>query len=144
MDNWRPLSASRRLTGMPRPVLLALGGQPMTSTTVTRVDLYKAVYRKAGLSRSQSLVMVELFLKEITAGLEKGETVKHSSFGSFIVRKKKQRVGRNPKTGTQAAISPRRVIVFKPSAILKQKINGKRSGTKLPAEAALGPSAPVR
>jgi integration host factor subunit alpha len=116
----------------------------MTSNAVTRVDLYEAVYRKVGLSRSQSLVMVELVLNEITASLESGETVKLSSFGSFIVRKKRQRVGRNPKTGTQAIISPRRVIVFKPSAVLKQQINGKRSGTETPAGAELGSSAPAR
>ena len=94
----------------------------MTSESVTRVDLYEAVYREVGLSRSQSLAMVELVLKEITASLERGETVKLSSFGSFIVRSKKQRIGRNPKTGTEVPISPRRVIVFKPSAILKQRI----------------------
>jgi len=116
----------------------------MTSNAVTRVDLYEAVYRKVGLSRSQSLAMVELVLNEITASLENGETVKLSSFGSFIVRKKRQRVGRNPKTGTQATISPRRVIVFKPSAVLKQQINGKRSGTETPAGAELGSSAPAR
>ena len=115
----------------------------MTSTSVTRVDLYEAVYREVGLSRSQSLAMVELVLKEITASLERGETVKLSSFGSFLVRKKKQRVGRNPKTGTEVPISPRRVIVFKPSAILKQQINGKRSGSKTPV-AELGSLAPAR
>ena len=106
----------------------------MTSTSVTRVDLYDAVYQKVGLSRFQSLAMVELVLKEISASLERGESVKLSSFGSFLVRKKKQRVGRNPKTGTEVPISPRRVIVFKPSAILKQQINGKRSGSKAPVD----------
>jgi integration host factor subunit alpha len=114
----------------------------LTSNNVTRVDLYDAVYQKAGLSRFQSLAMVELVLKEITASLERGETVKLSSFGSFLVRKKKQRIGRNPQTGTEVPISPRRVIVFKPSAILKQQINGKRSGTKTSAVAELGSSAP--
>ena len=116
----------------------------MTSNTVTRVDLYGAVYREVGISRSQSLAMVEFVLNEISASLEKGETVKLSSFGSFIVRQKRRRVGRNPKTGTQATIPPRRVIVFKPSAILKQRINGKRSGTETPAGAELGSSAPAR
>jgi integration host factor subunit alpha len=116
----------------------------MTSRNVTRVDLYEAVYREVGLSRSESLAMVELVLKEITDSLEKGETVKLSSFGSFIVRKKKQRIGRNPKTGTEATISPRRIVVFKSSAILKQQINGKRSGTKTPGVAELGSSAPAR
>src|SRR4029450_566341 len=115
----------------------------MTSN-VTRVDLYEAVYQKVGLSRSESLAMVELVLKEITDSLEKGETVKLSSFGSFIVRKKKHRIGRNPKTGIEATISPRRIVVFKPSAILKQQINGKSSRTKTPGIAELGSSAPAR
>jgi integration host factor subunit alpha len=73
-------------------------------SNVTRVGLYDVVYQKLGLSRSASLAMVELVLKEITDSLEKGETLKLSSFGSFIVRKKKQRMGRNPKTGTAATI----------------------------------------
>ena len=76
------------------------------------------------MSRTESSAFVELVLKEITDCLEKGETVKLSSFGSFMVRKKGQRIGRNPKTGTEVPISPRRVMVFKPSAILKQRING--------------------
>ena len=75
-----------------------------------------------------SSAFVELVLKEITDCLEKGETVKLSSFGSFMVRKKGQRIGRNPKTGTEVPISPRRVMVFKPSAILKQRINGHAVG----------------
>jgi integration host factor subunit alpha len=71
---------------------------------------------------------VELLLKEITDCLERSETVKLSSFGSFVVRKKGQRIGRNPKTGKEAPISPRRVMVFKPSAILKQRINSAEEG----------------
>ena len=121
-------------------------GEPMTSN-VTRVDLYEAVYQKVGLSRSESLAMVELVLKEITDTLEKGETVKLSSFGSFIVRKKKLRIGRNPKTGTEVPISPRRVIMFKPSSILKQQMNGKRperSDTKTPGDAELKSSPALR
>ena len=116
----------------------------MTSHNVTRVDLCEAVYQKVGLSRSESLAMVELVLKEITDSLEKGETVKLSSFGSFIVRKKRQRIGRNPKTGTEATISPRRVVVFKSSVILKQVINGKSSRTKTSADAELDSLAPAR
>src|SRR3954468_1126540 len=95
--------------------------------TVTRVDLCEAVYQKVGLSRTESSAFVELVLKEITDCLEKGETVKLSSFGSFMVRKKGQRIGRNPKTGTEVPISPRRVMGFKPSAILKQRINANGS-----------------
>jgi integration host factor subunit alpha len=99
-------------------------GQAMTGKTVTRADLCEAVYQKVGLSRTESSALVELVLKEITDCLERGETVKLSSFGSFVVRKKGQRIGRNPKTGKEVPISPRRVMVFKPSAILKQRING--------------------
>ena len=100
----------------------------MTGKTVTRADLCEAVYQKVGLSRTESAALVELVLKEITDCLERGETVKLSSFGSFVVRKKGQRIGRNPKTGKEVPISPRRVMVFKPSAILKQRINGGGAG----------------
>jgi integration host factor subunit alpha len=103
-------------------------GWAMTGKTVTRADLCEAVYQKVGLSRTESSSLVELVLKEITDCLERGETVKLSSFGSFVVRKKGQRVGRNPKTGTEVPISPRRVMVFKPSAILKQRINNGPDG----------------
>ena len=106
-----------------------------TGKTVTRVDLCEAVYQKVGLSRTESSAFVELVLKEITDCLEKGETVKLSSFGSFMVRKKGQRIGRNPKTGTEVPISPRRVMVFKPSAILKQRINGHAVDKELNGEA---------
>jgi integration host factor subunit alpha len=94
-----------------------------TTKTVTRVDLCEAVYEKVGLSRAESSTLVKLVLKEIVACLEKGEAVKLSSFGSFLVRKKGQRIGRNPKTGIEVPISPRRVMVFKPSSILKQRVN---------------------
>ena len=96
----------------------------MTGKTVTRELLYEAVYQKVGLSRAESASLVELVLREISNCLERGETVKLSSFGSFVVRQKGQRVGRNPKTGKEVPISPRRVMVFKPSAILKNRING--------------------
>src|SRR5262245_35489585 len=112
----------------------------MTGKTVTRADLCEAVYQKVGLSRTESATLVELVLKEITDCLERGETVKLSSFGSFVVRKKGQRIGRNPKTGKEVPISPRRVMVLKPSAILKQRIkadsdagkygNSRRRGAK--------------
>ena len=100
-----------------------------TGKTVTRVDLCEAVYQKVGLSRTESSAFVELVLKEITDCLEKGETVKLSSFGSFMVRKKARRLGRNPKTGIEVLISPRRVVVFKPSAIMKQQINSQPPGS---------------
>ena len=79
--------------------------------------------RKSVCRAPNPATLVELVLKEITDCLERGETVKLSSFGSFVVRKKGQRIGRNPKTGKEVPISPRRVMVFKPSAILKQRIN---------------------
>jgi integration host factor subunit alpha len=100
---------------------------PMSGKTVTRADLYRAIYQKVGLSRTQSAPLVELVLKEITDCLERGETVKLSSFGLFVVRQKGQRLGRNPRTGEEVPISPRRVVVFKPSAVLKQRINAPRS-----------------
>ena len=102
---------------------------PKTSKAVTRVDLYEAVYQKVGLSRTESSAFVELVLQEITDCLEKGETVKLSSFGSFMVREKGGRLGRNPKTGIEVPISPRRVVVFKPSAIVKQQINSQPLGS---------------
>jgi integration host factor subunit alpha len=103
---------------------------PKTSKAVTRVELYEAVYQKVGLSRTESSAFVELVLKEITGCLEKGETVKLSSFGSFMVRNKGGRLGRNPKTGIEVPISPRCVVVFKPSAILKRHINRQISGNE--------------
>ena len=96
----------------------------MNAKTITRADLCEAVYQKVGLSRTESATLVELVLKEITDCLERGETVKLSSFGSFVVRDKGQRVGRNPKSGQEVPIPPRRVMVFKPSNILKSRING--------------------
>ena len=117
----------------PRDSGALVWGGTMKGRNVTRVDLYEAVYQKVGLSRSETSFLVELILKQITDTLAEGETVKLSSFGTFIVRKKEQRIGRNPKTGLEVAISPRRVIVFKPSPILKRQVNEKRSGTKTPA-----------
>jgi integration host factor subunit alpha len=98
----------------------------MTGKTIKRADLCKAVYQKVGLSRAESATLVELVLKEITDCLERGETVKLSSFGSFVVRKKRQRMGRNPKTGKAVPILPRRVMVFKPSEVLKRRINASK------------------
>jgi integration host factor subunit alpha len=84
-------------------------------------------FTEVGLSRAESSGFVELVLKEITDCLVKGEALKLSSFGSFIVRKKGQRIGRNPKNGIEVPISPRRVIVFKSSAILKRRISSNTS-----------------
>ncbi|MFG1296549.1 integration host factor subunit alpha [Xanthobacter variabilis] len=96
----------------------------MAGRTITRVDLCEAVYQQVGLSRIESAQFVEMVLKEIADCLARGETVKLASFGSFVVREKGQRIGRNPKTGQEVPIAPRRVMVFKPSSILKNRING--------------------
>jgi integration host factor subunit alpha len=96
---------------------------PANAKTVTRVELTDAVYRRiVGLTRTKSADLVDLVLKEITDTIARGEAVKLSSFGTFMVRKKGQRVGRNPKTGVEVPIVPRRVAVFKASAIMKRKI----------------------
>lgn len=96
----------------------------MTGKTVTRADLSESVYQQVGLSRAESAALVETVLGEICSCLSAGETVKLSSFGSFLVRSKGKRVGRNPKTGVEVEIEPRQVMVFKPSNVLKAKING--------------------
>lgn len=96
----------------------------MAQRTVTRAELSEAVYQRIGLSRSESAALVELVLDEISASLAKGDSVKLSSFGSFLVRDKGQRIGRNPKTGVEVPIEPRRVMVFKPSNIMKARVNG--------------------
>lgn len=97
----------------------------MAGKTVTRADLCEAVYQQVGLSRTESAALVESVLTEIADCLARGETVKLSSFGSFVIREKGQRVGRNPKTGEEVPIEPRRVMVFKPSSILKNRINAR-------------------
>ncbi len=96
----------------------------MASQTVTRRDLSEAVNRKVGLPRTEALRLVESVLGEICASLARGENVKLSGFGSFLVRDKGRRVGRNPKTGQEVPIEPRRVMVFKPSNVLKARVNG--------------------
>jgi len=96
----------------------------MAGKTVTRADLSEAVYQKVGLSRTESSALVESVLAEICDCLATGQTVKLSSFGSFVVRDKGQRVGRNPKTGVEVPILPRRVLSFRSSQVLKARING--------------------
>jgi integration host factor subunit alpha len=81
------------------------------------------VFQKVGLPRNESAEIVELVLREIVSSLERGKTVKLSSFGSFGIRDKGQRIGRNPKTGQEVPITPRRVLVFRASNIMKQRIN---------------------
>lgn len=96
----------------------------MSNRTITRVDLAEAVYQRVGLSRSESSTLVESTLQEISNALVEGENVKISSFGSFNIREKSERVGRNPKTGVEATITPRKVVVFKASQVLKGRIHG--------------------
>lgn len=109
----------------------------MSDTTVTRADLAEAVYQEVGLSRNDSATLVETVLGEIVDALTRGETVKISSFGSFSVRQKGRRIGRNPKTGDEVPILPRKVLVFRASHVLKNKIN--RALTK-PAAAPAKPA----
>ncbi|MBN9442780.1 MAG: integration host factor subunit alpha [Bosea sp. (in: a-proteobacteria)] len=96
----------------------------MSGQTVTRADLCEAVYQKIGLSRTEASKLVETVLDEICDAVARGENVKLSSFGSFVVRDKGERIGRNPKTGVEVPIEPRRVMVFKPSNVMKARING--------------------
>jgi len=95
----------------------------MSGRTVTRAQLSEAVYQEVGLSRNESADLVESVLDELAGHLIEGETVKVSSFGSFYVREKGERIGRNPKTGEEVPILPRRVLVFRPSHVLKDRIN---------------------
>ena len=95
----------------------------MTGKTVTRANLSEAVYNEIGLSRSESTQIVESVITEISDALVRGESVKLSSFGSFMVRYKNGRIGRNPKTGEEVPIDPRRVLTFRASHVLKSKIN---------------------
>lgn len=95
----------------------------MESKTVTRAQLGEAVYQEVGLSRHESAEMVESILAEISGALQKGDMVKISSFGSFSVRRKGERIGRNPKTGQEVPILPRTVLIFRPSHVLKNRIN---------------------
>ncbi|MFP3921461.1 MAG: integration host factor subunit alpha [Dichotomicrobium sp.] len=96
---------------------------PSDVKTITRADLTEAVIREVGLPRNESAEMVEIVIQEIASCLERGEQVKISSFGTFNVRQKRERVGRNPKTGETVPIAPRRVIGFRPSNIMKERIN---------------------
>lgn len=102
----------------------------MAGKTLTRADLAEAMVQKVGLPRNESQEMVELILKEISDSLAAGNQVKLSSFGSFGIRSKGQRIGRNPKTGKEVPITPRRVLVFRPSNIMKDRINTVRAGKK--------------
>jgi len=102
----------------------------MNDSTVTRAQLAEAVYQEVGLSRNDSAQLVDVILEEISQALIKDDMVKLSSFGSFQVRSKGERIGRNPKTGEEVPIKPRRVLVFRASHVLKDKINRALTGGK--------------
>lgn len=95
----------------------------MSGRTITRAYLSEIVYQEVGLSRNESAELLESVLGEIGDALARGEAVKLSSFGSFSIRQKGQRIGRNPKTGEEVPILPRKVLVFRPSQVLKNRIN---------------------
>jgi integration host factor subunit alpha len=92
--------------------------------TVTRTHLAETIYAQVGLSRNESASLLESVLAKVAATLEAGESVKISGFGTFSVRQKGRRIGRNPKTGEEVPILPRRVLVFRPSHVLKARVNG--------------------
>ena len=92
--------------------------------TLTRSSLAEAIYAEVGLSRNESAALLEAVLERIANVLETGESVKLSGFGTFLIRQKGQRIGRNPKTGVEVPILPRRVLTFRPSQVLKARING--------------------
>lgn len=99
----------------------------MGERTLTRMDLSEAVFREVGLSRNESAELVEAVLNHMSDALVAGEQVKISSFGTFSTRDKAARVGRNPKTGEEVPISPRRVLTFRPSHLMKERVaNGNR------------------
>jgi integration host factor subunit alpha len=101
----------------------------MAGKTLTRADLSEAVHRQIGLSRSESADLVKSMLDLMSDTLVSGQSVKLSSFGTFMVRAKNGRIGRNPKTGEEVPITPRRVLVFRPSQVMKNVINGLEPGT---------------
>lgn len=112
----------------------------MPARTITRADLSEAVYQEVGLSRNESAALVETVLNEIADALVRGEMVKISSFGSFWVRQKGQRIGRNPKTGDEVPILPRRVLVFRPSHVLKDRVNEPGAEAGVPAASGAAPT----
>ena len=103
-------------------MLLESMGDIMPNKTLTRMDLSEAVFREVGLSRNESAQLVEAVLEHMSDALVDGEQVKISSFGTFSVRDKTARVGRNPKTGEEVPINPRRVLTFRPSHLMKDRV----------------------
>jgi integration host factor subunit alpha len=103
-------------------------GDGMTAKTLTRMDLSDAVFREVGLSRNESAQLVESVLQHMSDALVAGEQVKISSFGTFSIRDKAARVGRNPKTGEEVPIHPRRVLTFRPSHLMKDRVAAGNKG----------------
>lgn len=97
-------------------------GDGMGEKTLTRMDLSEAVFREVGLSRNESALLVESMLEHMSDALVRGEQVKISSFGTFSIRYKSARIGRNPKTGEEVPIQPRRVLTFRPSHLMKDRV----------------------
>lgn len=95
----------------------------MSESTLTRMDLSEAVFQEVGLSRNESAELVETVIKHMSDALVAGESVKISSFGTFNIRTKSERIGRNPKTGEEVPIAPRRVLTFRPSHLMKEKVD---------------------
>jgi len=115
---------SLQRAGTPARELVAHASASGSRRTITRSDLAEAVYRRIGLSRKESALLVEAVLDELANTLAAGEAVKLSSFGRFSIRSKSERIGRNPKTGVEVPITERRVLVFKPSNVLRARMNG--------------------
>jgi integration host factor subunit alpha len=97
----------------------------MAGETITRAQLAEAIYAQVGLSRNDSALLLETVLAEMAHALEAGQSVKIASFGTFSVRQKGRRIGRNPKTGEEVPILPRKVLVFRPSQVLRARVNGR-------------------
>ena len=95
----------------------------MVKSATTRSTLSEAVYRNVGLSRNESAMLVDSVFNEISKSLIDGHDVKISSFGTFIVRNKKERIGRNPKTGEEVPITARQVVTFRSSNVLKSEVS---------------------
>ncbi|MGB6231399.1 MAG: integration host factor subunit alpha [Litorimonas sp.] len=107
-----------------------MSSKTVNTGTVTRADLAEAVYSEIGLSRSDSSELVESVIGHISSALLRGENVKLAGFGTFLLRDKSERIGRNPKTGVEVAITPRRVLVFKPSQVLRERVDSALSPKK--------------
>jgi integration host factor subunit alpha len=131
-DHFQDAQASKLVN----PIQRGNGYSPQfeTSRTITRADLAEALRRAVGLSYAESAELVEMVLQEILDTVASGEDVKLSSFGSFIVRSKRERVGRNPRTGEEAKIVARRVVIFRASNVLRARINGRRAGDRFAQE----------